>query len=61
MRDDPDPDDDYAPDEGTDPDEPLDDCMDCGTCRWCVERSIAAADEYGDDGYEDDPEHGGED
>jgi len=22
-----------------------DDCMDCGMCEWCVERSIAAAED----------------
>lgn len=42
-------------------DETGDDCLNCGVCEACVERSVAAADEAADAGHVELPEEfGGE-
>ena len=33
---------DYEPE---DDDEPVDDCLNCGVCEWCIDRSIMYAEE----------------
>jgi len=32
-------------DRDTDDEPDRDDCLNCGVCEWCIERSIAAAEE----------------
>lgn len=40
-----DEDDDYRPRHGGGDRKP-DDCLNCGVCGWCIERSIAAAEDW---------------